>query len=55
MTDRNSENELVEQHWQIDWAEQGVARNLLPWWLLFLWVVFLLWGVAYIVDSSAAW
>lgn len=44
-----------EPHWDIDWTEQGVARNYLPLWVAFVWVIFLLWGVVYLVDSASAW
>jgi hypothetical protein len=46
----------LQTHWSPDdWAEKGVARNLIPWWMVLMWGAFLLWGIAYIVDSASTW
>lgn len=56
MTDQhNLDSKPLDPHWDIDWTEQGVAENLLPWWIGLIWILFLVWGVIYIVDSSANW
>jgi hypothetical protein len=46
----------LEPHWSPeDWAEQGIERHLLPWWIVMMWLLFLLWGIAYIINSASAW
>ena len=57
MTDQttSSDQQPLEPHWDVDWVEEGVSDNLLPWWISVLWLLFVLWGVIYIIDSSSAW
>ena len=45
-----------ELHWEPDdWAEEGIDRSEVPWWLLALWLVFFLWAAMYIVFGSTQW
>jgi hypothetical protein len=56
MTDQEHQPELqpLEPHWEADWVDNGSA-NILPWWVAAMWLLFLLWGVIYIIDQSSAW
>lgn len=45
----------IESHWDIDWREEAISHNPLPWWVWGIWLAFLLWGVLYLIDSAAGW
>lgn len=51
----NTDFDPVKAHWDADWVEESVARNVLPVWLGVFWVIFALWAILYLIDSSSAW
>ncbi len=45
-----------EPHWGIDnWIDDGAKENPVPWWLMSLWLVYLVWGVLYLLDGASQW
>ena len=45
----------VDTHWEADWVKDGVALNALPVWLGVFWLIFALWAILYLIDSSSTW
>jgi hypothetical protein len=57
MVDQTNQSDFdpVEAHWDADWVEESVARNVLPVWLAVFWVIFALWAILYLIDSASSW
>lgn len=45
-----------ELHWDVEnWADDAVEVNAVPWWMMSLWLVYLVWGVFYIFYGATQW